>query len=125
MFEINYSQLIQYEILEKLVTYIRVVTTAVGHNHSCGTQYSGSSNTKYLYSEPNRNNNVMMFVFGTVQYEKDSYSPDHLKTVPAHRNPRWQLFGWIWNGWVVCFWNAVVSIGLFLSFCVLFVQWSI
>ena len=36
-----------------------------------------------------------------------SYSPDHSKTEPVHRNPRWQLFGQIQNGWAVRFWNAI------------------
>ena len=26
---------------------------------------------------------------------------------PVHRNPRWQLFGRIWNGMAVRFWNAI------------------
>ena len=36
-----------------------------------------------------------------------SYSPDHSKTEPVHRNPRWQLFGQIQNGWAVRFWNSI------------------
>ena len=38
MFEINYSQLIQYEILEKLVTYM--VWVSNGWNHSYGFNYT-------------------------------------------------------------------------------------
>ena len=36
-----------------------------------------------------------------------SYSPDHSKTETVQRNPRWQLFGQIWNGLTVRFWNAI------------------
>ena len=52
-----------------------------------------------------------MFGFGMVGYKNDSdhssYSPNHTKTEPVHRNPRWQLFGRIWNGQAVRCWTAI------------------
>ena len=52
-----------------------------------------------------------MLRFEMIRYKNDrdhihSYCciPDHLKTEPVNKNPR---FGWIWNGWAVQFWNAI------------------
>ena len=39
--------------------------------------------------------------------EWSSCGHDHSKTEPVQRNPRWQLFGQIWNGQAIQFWNAV------------------
>ena len=46
-------------------------------------------------------------IYKSQYYSIDSYSFDHSKTSPVHRNPRWWLFGQIWNGRAVWFWNAI------------------
>ena len=56
--------------------------------------------------------NIFMFIFGMVWYQNyrdrsSSYIPDHSRTDPVQRNPKWQLFGQIWNHWVVWFCNAM------------------
>ena len=39
--------------------------------------------------------------------ELNNYSPPYSKTELEHRNQRWQLFGQIWNGGAVWFWNTI------------------
>ena len=45
-----------------------------------------------------------------------SYSSDHSKTEPVNRNPRWRLFGLIWNGRDILFWNSIQNPNNFWPF---------
>ena len=65
--------------------------------NACLVLHSGGSHTQHSNSESIGWFSIRMI--GDHSYRK---SPDHSKT-----EPRWQLFGWIWNSQAVWFWNAI------------------